>query len=61
MKITFLGHACFLIENKNTSIIIDPFYDAEKFNPKPNYIVATHGHFDHLGHSEKLCGGVKSS
>ena len=55
MKITFLGHACFLIENKNTSIIIDPFYDEEKFDPRPNYVVATHGHFDHFKHAEKLC------
>jgi len=55
MKITYLGHACFLIESNSVSIIIDPFYDDTRFAPKPDFVVATHGHFDHLGHAEKLC------
>lgn len=55
MDITYFGHSCFLIENQKTSILIDPFYDAEKFSPHPDYVVVTHGHQDHFGHSEKLC------
>ncbi|MCL2438888.1 MAG: metal-dependent hydrolase [Alphaproteobacteria bacterium] len=55
MKITYLGHSCFLIESNGVNIIIDPFYDEAKFGPKPDFVIATHGHFDHLGHAEKLC------
>ena len=63
MKITFLGHACFLIENDNTSIIVDPFLTG---NPsaaisaakvKANYVFVTHGHDDHLGDSIAICEG----
>ena len=53
MEITFLGHACFQIEDGDTSILIDPFLSG---NPKaakqpddvsPNVILQTHGHQDH--------------
>ena len=55
MKITYFGHSCFLIESNGVSIIIDPFYDESKFSPRPDFVVATHGHFDHIGHSVALC------
>ena len=54
IKITYIGHSCFMIEGTK-SIIIDPFLSG---NPdasiKPdeiecNYILVTHGHADHLG------------
>ena len=55
-KITFLGHACFLLgdEGKET-LIFDPFL---KENPlaalkpeqvKADYILVSHAHSDHLG------------
>jgi len=60
MKITYLGHSCFSIENNKVNIIIDPFYDEDRFSPKPTYVVITHAHDDHFGHAEKLCNkGVK--
>ncbi len=55
VKLTFLGHACWLIESPQGKVIIDPFLNG---NPqavkKPEDIVVdailvTHGHGDHLG------------
>jgi L-ascorbate metabolism protein UlaG (beta-lactamase superfamily) len=55
MKITFGGHSCFLIEDGEHKIIIDPFLTG---NPQAvwkseeidvQFILVTHGHADHLG------------
>lgn len=59
MKITFLGHAAFLIEGKK-NIIIDPFisgnptYPIGFTLPKIDYILVTHGHGDHIGNTVEL-------
>ncbi len=54
-KITFLGHACFLIESDRHKVIIDPFLTD---NPQAamkadevevDAIILTHGHNDHIG------------
>lgn len=54
MKLTYLNHSAFLIENNQYKILIDPFtfnpntkIDESKFNA--DYIILTHGHDDHLG------------
>lgn len=61
MKITFLGHACFLIESIKGNIIIDPFMtNNPKCNmkvsdlPKIDYIIVTHAHGDHFGDAEEI-------
>jgi L-ascorbate metabolism protein UlaG (beta-lactamase superfamily) len=55
VQITFLGHACFLLEDGDTRVLIDPFLTG---NPKaatsadeldPTHILLTHGHADHYG------------
>jgi L-ascorbate metabolism protein UlaG (beta-lactamase superfamily) len=67
LKLTFLGHSCFLFEDGKHKIVIDPFIT---HNPaatikatdlKVDYIVVTHGHGDHLGDSieiAKKCGAT---
>ncbi len=55
MKITFGGHACFLIESGAYRLIVDPFLSGNPqaaFKPDElavQYILVTHGHGDHLG------------
>ncbi len=59
-KITFYGHACFLLENQGTSLIFDPFLDdnplstAASEDIKADYILLTHLHVDHLGDTFKI-------
>lgn len=56
MKITWLGHSCFEIDN----ILIDPFITENPESPrtldqlKPEIIAVTHGHADHLGDTTEL-------
>src|SRR5918998_845429 len=54
-EITWLGHACFLIEEGDARVLVDPFLTG---NPKaakqadevdPTHILLTHGHVDHIG------------
>ncbi|MFN4218202.1 MAG: metal-dependent hydrolase [Candidatus Bipolaricaulia bacterium] len=55
MKITFIGHAAVEIKTEKHSVLIDPFITGNpvaKHKPedfKPDAILLTHGHSDHLG------------
>ncbi len=55
MKVTFLGHAGFLIETGDCRLLIDPFLDGNPLavqssdQVEADYILLTHGHSDHLG------------
>ena len=55
-RLTFHGHACFVLEHAGKRIVFDPFLtgnpkaDIEAAElPKPDAILLTHGHGDHLG------------
>jgi L-ascorbate metabolism protein UlaG (beta-lactamase superfamily) len=57
-KLTFLGHACFLLEDSvGETLLFDPFLSgnpvaaAEPGDIKTGYILVSHGHGDHLGNA----------
>ncbi|MGA9172859.1 MAG: metal-dependent hydrolase [Thermoactinomyces sp.] len=55
MRVTYHGHSCFEIEHNDYRLLIDPFITGNplaKVKPedlKPDYILLTHGHNDHVG------------
>jgi L-ascorbate metabolism protein UlaG (beta-lactamase superfamily) len=67
VKVTWLGHACVLLDNDDTTILIDPWIENPKFpndsfNPeKIDVILVTHGHNDHFGNVLKLAKQYKST
>jgi len=61
MKLTYYGHACFEVETSGKRLLFDPFI---RPNPlaaavkvtvlKPDFILVSHGHFDHLSEAVEL-------
>jgi L-ascorbate metabolism protein UlaG (beta-lactamase superfamily) len=55
MQISYHGHSIVKIKTGNCTILIDPFItgnkltDLEVSNEKPDFILLTHGHNDHVG------------
>lgn len=60
MQISFHGHSVVKIVTNGTTILIDPFIngngqtDLKVENEKPDVILLTHGHNDHLGDTVQL-------
>jgi len=61
MKLTYLGHSVFIIEEENFKAIIDPFITGNPLCPVKaedinglTHIFVSHGHGDHLGDTEYL-------
>ncbi|OQY10554.1 MAG: metal-dependent hydrolase, partial [Desulfobacteraceae bacterium 4572_187] len=48
LKITWYGHACFLIETNTAKLLVDPFISGNPFSPvqaeevKTDYILVSH-------------------
>jgi L-ascorbate metabolism protein UlaG (beta-lactamase superfamily) len=60
IRLTYLSHACFLIEGGSSRLIIDPFLTGNPNAPvgpeeiEVDYVLATHGHPDHLGDAVEI-------
>ncbi len=59
IKIKWLGHAAFEISDQKTTVLIDPWL-TNPLSPvkpqevKPDYIIVTHDHSDHLGEAVEI-------
>ncbi|CAH0118160.1 hypothetical protein PAE9249_00626 [Paenibacillus sp. CECT 9249] len=60
MKLTYLGHSCFIVESGGKKVVIDPYL---RNNPlaavKPeevevDAVLLTHGHYDHVADAEEI-------
>jgi L-ascorbate metabolism protein UlaG (beta-lactamase superfamily) len=61
MKITYFGQSCFLVETQSTTLLFDPFISANPLakdlpvdDIQAEYILLTHGHYDHVLDAEKI-------
>jgi len=62
VKLTYLGHACFILSNGRESLIFDPYIngnpgagDLDPQNIEVNYVLVSHAHADHLGDAVEIC------
>jgi L-ascorbate metabolism protein UlaG (beta-lactamase superfamily) len=61
MKFTYYGHASFMIETQGKKLLFDPFIspnelasDIDISTIKPDYIILSHGHGDHVADVEQI-------
>src|SRR5690606_23235560 len=60
MRIEFLGHASFLLEDAQSKILIDPFLTGNPLASKQegeveaDFILVSHGHHDHVGDAVEI-------
>ncbi|PKL72652.1 lactamase [Candidatus Kuenenbacteria bacterium HGW-Kuenenbacteria-1] len=61
MEITWLGHSCFKIQDKNITLITDPFDSQTGLKPliklKANIVTVSHDHLDH--NNIKVVSGIE--
>ena len=68
MNISYLGHSSFLIEIKDKKLLFDPMIKANPLassvqveSIKPDYILLSHGHEDHVADAEMLAKHSKAT
>lgn len=60
VKVTWLSHACVLIQTDNTNLLVDPFLSgnplaaAKAGDVAADYVFVSHGHGDHLGDTVEI-------
>lgn len=61
MKLTYFGHSSFLIETMGKQLLFDPFISPNELAKdinineiKPDYIILSHGHGDHVADVESI-------
>lgn len=50
MKLTWLGHACFIVEQDGYRIVLDPYTDVaghDDIRTEAHEVLCSHGHYDH--------------
>jgi L-ascorbate metabolism protein UlaG (beta-lactamase superfamily) len=67
MKITYLGHACILVEISGKKLLFDPFISGNELAAhidinkiEADYILITHGHQDHILDVETIANRTKA-
>jgi len=61
MNVTYYGHSCFSVEVSGKTLLFDPFITPNPLsstidhaNLRPDYILISHGHFDHVADVEAI-------
>ena len=60
MRLTYVEHACVLLEGSRR-VLIDPYVLNASLPDNPDLVVVTHGHFDHLGETVSLAKSTIST
>ena len=66
-KVTYYGHACFLVETGGSRLLFDPFISGNELAVhvdidaiKADYILLTHAHGDHIADAERIASNNNS-